>query len=781
MAKQELPDAPWIAKEPELEEAPWSTETRKVITEPGQKQRLEDEALVAKERGVVPDPVKAGLIAAGNTAGFYLPRHAAAAYTSYKEDKPYKEALSERAAYEEALARLEPGASTTGTALGIGAGLLTPLGPVGTAAKAARAATAARLGTTAGRMAEGAIIGGTLSGISGTLKDLDVKEGLRDAAMGAGLGAAFQPIVGSLSRYLTKMPKVVDEAGNLTDEAKAAVQRAFKGKIAPEETESFIASFQDKIAEKFQKKGISEAGAREALLEKEGITPTRSMVTKETAPKAAEDITASAAQKAEETLAARGEQLAGPKPEEGALAEALHRKIAEEGPKVRQFFKEIPEIEGQFAEESFSLFMPAIQKRLAADQKPIYVKDLEALKYTEASKALNFIEEGIASGNLPLKNLSTGVDIPDLANFEAVRRGLANYMQSAKGPDRAAVKMIQKGFDDAYDDALLRGLFSGNGPAVIQKMTEGRAAYKDFKSRFFDKYQPSGVKFNAAVNEMIDKTTGQFLENPTAGALLSANQVLASGFLSPRLGLATFERLEKAFGPGSPEMKLVENQIRSQILRPEKGMADIPKNIDSFLRDNRAVAERVFNGRDGNPSVADLRRFSEAVKIINESPIPQKEKDLRILSVGEKILKWGISGAAGYLHGVPAGLATYIGSTGVEKGAGAIRGAIQRGAERAGAPSERPAVSLPLLPAGSEIRGPVRTMAPLEGSGEEEGYGPPLEVRSQRASGGRISDRLVRAADLAKNAINSETKPLLDSHDNHIAAALEVANRSVEG
>ena len=750
---------------------------KKLAVTPGQKQAVSDEALISKERGMVPDEVKAGLYSAGEAGAFSLPSHAVAAYTAYKENKPYTQAYEEQRSYEEALKRQHPTASAAGTAAGIGAGLLTPLGPVGTAAKAAKAATAAKFGSTAGKMAEGAVIGGTLSGVSGTLRDLDIREGLKDAALGAGFGAALQPVIGSLGRYFTKLPKVVDEAGNLTADASQAVERAFKGRLSPDE----IASFQDEIVKSFQKKGISEAAAKEALLAKEGVTPTRSMVTGEAAPKAAEEVTTSAAQKAQETLAQRGEQLAGRPAEEGALAEALQKKVVEVGTEARKPFKEMADIKGKFTEKSFDLFMPAIQKRLAGDQKPISAKDLDDAGYTQASRAYKFLEKGIGSGNLPLKDVATGVDIPTIANFEATRRSLNNFVQAAKGPDRAAMKMIQKGFDDAYDDALVKGMFTGDAQAVKDQLLNARNGWKDFKARFFDKSQPSGVKFNAAINEMVDKTTGQFIENPTASAYLAANHVLASGLLSPKVGLGTYERLEKAFGPGTPQMKLVEEAIKTQVLRPAKGMSDLPKSIDSFLRDNRAVAEKVFTGRDGNPSITDLRRFAEAVRIINERPMSQSDKDLRILAVGEKILKFGISGAAGYLHGLPAAAATYVGSTGVEKGIGALRGAIQRGAERAGAPSEVPGVSIPILKPGSELRGPVRTLAPLEDTGEQPGYGPPMEVRTQRATGGRISDKLVRAAEMAKKAINNETKPLLNEHDNHIAHALDVANRTLEG
>lgn len=57
--------------------------------------------------------------------------------------------------------------------------------------------------------------------------------------------------------------------------------------------------------------------------------------------------------------------------------------------------------------------------------------------------------------------------------------------------------------------------------------------------------------------------------------------------------------------------------------------------------------------------------------------------------------------------------------------------------------------------------------------------------RIERRAGGRVNtaeskaDALVRAAELAKKQINKTTEPLLNSNDDHIAKALEVANRHI--
>jgi hypothetical protein len=50
-----------------------------------------------------------------------------------------------------------------------------------------------------------------------------------------------------------------------------------------------------------------------------------------------------------------------------------------------------------------------------------------------------------------------------------------------------------------------------------------------------------------------------------------------------------------------------------------------------------------------------------------------------------------------------------------------------------------------------------------------------------RKSGGRVSDRLIRAVDQAKKNINKGTEALLKTPDSHVAHALEVANRNLEG
>ena len=55
------------------------------------------------------------------------------------------------------------------------------------------------------------------------------------------------------------------------------------------------------------------------------------------------------------------------------------------------------------------------------------------------------------------------------------------------------------------------------------------------------------------------------------------------------------------------------------------------------------------------------------------------------------------------------------------------------------------------------------------------------QFRPQRASGGRVSDKLVTMVDRARKNINNQTESLLSTHDNHVARALEIANQNLEG
>lgn len=77
----------------------------------------------------------------------------------------------------------------------------------------------------------------------------------------------------------------------------------------------------------------------------------------------------------------------------------------------------------------------------------------------------------------------------------------------------------------------------------------------------------------------------------------------------------------------------------------------------------------------------------------------------------------------------------------------------------------------------------MRNLPALYPTQQEAGYGLPEENRPQRKSGGRVmtAGHMLAAAERAKKDISGKTKVLLNSSDDHVAKALEIAKQNLEG
>ena len=141
-----------------------------------------------------------------------------------------------------------------------------------------------------------------------------------------------------------------------------------------------------------------------------------------------------------------------------------------------------------------------------------------------------------------------------------------------------------------------------------------------------------------------------------------------------------------------------------------------------------------------------------------------------------KTLTAGTVGAgAGALgaRNVAAPMSQYVPSTGAKIAGETIKGAAPiLGAE---------------LAAKSPLPGAIKAGVPFAVQGITKQlpasiYSAPggSDARQQRKSGGRVSDKLVTMVDRARKNINNQTESLLGTHDNHVAQALEIANRNLE-
>jgi hypothetical protein len=265
---------------------------------------------------------------------------------------------------------------------------------------------------------------------------------------------------------------------------------------------------------------------------------------------------------------------------------------------------------------------------------------------------------------------------------------------------------------------------------------------------------------------------------------------------SPHHTLEGFDALKQAIGDLKPETrgnpqarKIVDdayNAVRQSIVNVDPGYAKIMEEYGSAsekLNDMRAALLsgkstdtrinkilRSYRGGDKGNLLEDLyKRDPQLVSAIAGYDLsPYLPQGIRgIVASGALYGGTGaLLGPAALLH--PAHLAhVAMGSPKVVGGVNYLTGAA------AGAPSRIYEMS------------PTAAQSLFQAGRAEEYLNQSAGGRIERKAGGRISshegraDRLVRMAEQAKQRINSATESLLDSHDDHIAKALEVAQQNI--
>ena len=771
-----------------------------VAVTPGEKDFAEDKRLVEQAAGFVPGGLKAATYSGLNAFLLNAPSHVVSAYTALKEGKPYEEAFKEQKRYETALERQYPVSSGAGTAAGIVAAL-TPVGraiqgvgAIGRAGAALQSATAAKLAGSAApelvksaaptiaRLLPGAGTAGLMTGTATALErpvtDIDVGDALKSAAIGAGIGAGAELAIPAISRYFSKFPNPLDAAGNLKPEAMDAVKKAF-----PSMDDATIKSFQDEIAGVFRKKGASEAGAVEALAMKEGAPPVRSVVTGQKPTPEAADIAETGILKGRDVVQETRNQMLPTVTSPTAGAEAVHQSFLKGKEGVTKAYEKVEAYPGTFKGDAFDYFMPAIEKQLLSQKMPTSFEGTEKL-FPKSAEAMKFLQEGIAAGNLP--NSNQPFNFP---NIELVRRTLNKLSREALPEDARNIEQMKEGLFKGIKKAVDDGLFSGNGNDVIRDLLAARQLSSEFKNKFFDTKGDGGAEFKKLMGKLVDQRTQNIGVNLPQESSLAAQNVLDVGLLNKNGGLSMYNRLERILGPQSTEMQAVRDQIKTRVLNTNGDISKISPSINSFLKENGPIAARVFDGRNGNPSVSDLKRLSELANRISKTNLSNDQKESLLV----KSAMQGSNLLAGFLvgniHGMFAGTAAYLGATGLKTGAEKLRGVSRRSAEEFGAPmaERRAPEALRVLEGPIRPAAPVRNIEPLlEEDETPPGYQAPTPLggRPGRKAGGRVgnlSDKLVTAVDRAKKNINNDTKVLLNADDTHVAKALEVANRHIEG
>lgn len=756
-----LPDAPWLAKSDELPDAPWAAAPKKEM-QPGAKQALSDEEIVAKERGFVPDPVKAGFRSGAEAALFGAPVYGFAAQRAYSENIPFQEALKKERAYQEALSRQNPLSSAVGTGAGILAGTVVPVGVLGTAATRG-AQLAGRLTTspTLRSAASGAILGGGTGAVSGALEKFGTegytaediardpaafaKEVGKSGLIGAGTGAVLSPIV----------------------------EKALAKTMAP------------------------EVAAKVSTLESQGIKPSREMVTGVAAPEGMPSRTAAEmSDEAKRILTEKQQSIITPGIGPDTTAEALGKEGRAAFLAAKQHYEDFTNTPGVLdfgATGPASHVLNFVDSTLTAKGINPNWTDLRN-NYpgaNDVAKTLQISLQDLESRQAPL-TIKDFMQIND--ELKIARQGARNLN------DRQAADAIIAGFKNSINDAVISGIFQGgpaNRAAALGKLAQADKSWSEFKKTFEPSRGSDTKIFNRIMKEMIDPNTGYLADTVTPQMTQAAQNIIDANIIHPRLGPALYSKLESTLGSGTPAMDNLNAMIRNNMMKGE--LKDLPSQITQYTQSSSLpVTLRAFGAKDGNlrsldaaatdtvetaaakQKLLDLQNMGKAIEIINKKPISDEKKQAYIMPL---IKKYGptLAGAAlGFPHGIEAAIGALAGKGLGEtaSGIGAIRAAR---AQRAGAPREltpeAAGMGIPVMKDSLTMRPVISNVQALEPTEREPGYGIPR----QRASGGRVmtADDMIAEMDKHGKKYVQETKPLLKSSDTAIAKALEVANQHI--
>jgi hypothetical protein len=776
-------------------------------TTSGQEQALKDRQTIGSMEPDALEAVKSAAWEAGDMALMNAPSFVTAVYQAQKNNTTWKEELAKQKEYKEALARQHPIASTIGTGVGFVGGMAVPLGPLAKVGTAAERLAAPLLGETAAKVIGTGAISGTASGISSTLENLDMATALRDAAVGAGVGAALQPVVGKIANRFIKEPGMIDNAGNITERGMKEIKAA--SGLGDED----VLALKDKLVPIIKEKGFSPAAVKEAQLSEFGVEAPKSTLTGVKPVEAAIPDVEQRLKAGQEALGAKAEKLIAPSARTTATAEELQKaqrgRFEEGQKKYEEAFSsegefgtgkrwvEKPLAEGEVREKPVfmqqeyglnDLIMPEITAALKAAEMPI---NLAASDRFDATKdALRYISRNVIGEKFLFGNTQ------DLKNMEGFRRELnAKFNKASDSEDKRALRAVIDGYDNALERALNEKLFSGASTEVLEKLRDARGYWKQFRNDFFAKEGAGGDALRNTLKKMIDPETKQVAETIDEGVAQAAQKIINNNIVKPGEGLAFYDRLQKAIGSDTEAMEAVRANIRTKLLDTGGDLSKLPNKINEMLKPENASLAKVVFGSQADPAkasqqLAELRRLSKAIEIINKQPTTPEKKANFIFDAAKRFAPTAAGVIFGYPHGIATQVAGAAAAEGVASGARGISRSRAIAEELAGAPKAK-------RPPAEEIQmGPFTGRAPFVRNvtglypdiEKDQNYEvPPLTIRPGRATGGRIAhpeaiaNSLVSMADKAKKTINNNTEVLLKTPDTHVAQALEIANRQIEG
>jgi hypothetical protein len=265
-------------------------------------------------------------------------------------------------------------------------------------------------------------------------------------------------------------------------------------------------------------------------------------------------------------------------------------------------------------------------------------------------------------------------------------------------------------------------------------------------------------------------------------------------------GLDQFKR-ELYAEQGQAPNKMAENAMKNVYAGVTGALGDAAPEYTKLMREYERVLDNLGTIKSTLGTREGANASAEMIKLIKAQNDITKNKFIQQLAEHDPTLPYKIAGAA--MHEAagkpfnwansltPAQLANFGSSflSGIpgHTAASALMIAAQRGltpknVQTMSYGAGQIAGSKPVQALGAVTPGADLIRQAGQGSLQRMQNDELMEqYRPQRKHGGRVSDRLVTMVDRAKKNINNSTQSLLQTPDNHVAHALEIANRNLEG
>lgn len=531
-----------------------------------------------------------------------------------------------------------------------------------------------------------------------------------------------KPLVRAVTRAAKRTAPVVDDAGNLTPAAHAAI---VKSGLDPA---LFDKGLTDAWADLAKTKGVSPESARQALLAHTGApTVTRAMTTGQK-PTAALGDAGAIAGEARQGVAQRT-AAAGPTPTPGAVGQSFIESGLAAKNAIQQNYNKAAAHAGVFDPETVRTFYPTVEGVLKDPEfsglgLPSTPEGIQRSGYMPLTSKVLFGERGASglidglsdlaentrqldlSGDLPTR--ATAPDTLTMGGIESMRRKITHAWSKATGDDIAGLKALQTALDKWQAEHIENGGFSGNGEAALADLGAARKSFVDFKRTFEDNPNSSIRSAWGEVNKhLVDTPEGAKL-GPTAPSVLpeAVQDVLAKGVSKPgAAGVQTYEQLAKPTVEGGPTpltdegVNALHDELRSSVHGGALGTQELEQHLtgpyghlfdpdqQAALRQS-AAANDLLNAKPSAPSSLDTGN--------------NKFKTAALATLGGTL---GTGAGAVISHAVPAlppGVASTVGGiAGSAIGAGLSSNLAQRSAasrtaaELAGAPAAYESVAMP--------------------------------------------------------------------------------------